>query len=61
MSNGFDNLDVIIIGGGLAGLTTTALLAYAGKEVTLFEPSSRETKISYPPSLQYQDLLANDK
>src|SRR5919202_185116 len=43
MSNGFDNnLDVIIIGGGLAGLTTSALLARAGKAVTLFEHSSRE-------------------
>ncbi|MFL6470448.1 MAG: phytoene desaturase family protein [Nitrososphaeraceae archaeon] len=42
MSNGFDNLDVIIIGGGLAGLTTAALLAHAGKAVTLFEHSSRE-------------------
>jgi phytoene dehydrogenase-like protein len=42
MSNGFDNLDVIIIGGALAGLTTAALLARAGKAVTLFEHSSRE-------------------
>jgi phytoene dehydrogenase-like protein len=42
MSNGFDNLDVIIIGGGLAGLTTAALLACSGKAVTLFEHSSRE-------------------
>ena len=36
MSNGFDNLDVIIIGGGLAGVTTAALLAHSGKTVTLF-------------------------
>jgi phytoene dehydrogenase-like protein len=42
MPNGFDNLDVIIIGGGLAGLTTAAFLARAGKAVTLFEHSSRE-------------------
>jgi phytoene dehydrogenase-like protein len=37
MSNEVDSLDVIIIGGGLARLTTAALLARAGKSVTLFE------------------------
>src|SRR5215831_6935940 len=34
--------DVIVIGGGLAALTTAALLARSGKAVTLFEHSSRE-------------------
>jgi phytoene dehydrogenase-like protein len=37
MSNDIDNSDVIIIGGGLAGLTTGALLVRGGKTVTLFE------------------------
>jgi len=37
-----DNPDVIVIGGGLAGLTTAALLARSGKSVSLFEQSSSE-------------------
>ena len=42
MSIANDSPDVIIIGGGLAGLTTAALLGRAGKTVTLYEHSSRE-------------------
>ena len=42
MSNDVDSSDVIIIGGGLAGLTTAAQLVRAGKTVTLFERSSKE-------------------
>ncbi len=34
--------DVIVIGGGLAGLTATTFLARAGKAVTLFEQSTKE-------------------
>ena len=42
MSNQVDSLDVVIIGGGVAGLTAGALLARSGNAVTLFEQSSRE-------------------
>jgi phytoene dehydrogenase-like protein len=42
MSNEVASSDVIIIGGGLAGLTTATLLARSGKTVTLFEQSSKE-------------------
>ena len=42
MSNKVNESDIVIIGGGLAGLTSAALLSRAGKTVTLFEHSSRE-------------------
>jgi phytoene dehydrogenase-like protein len=42
MIDKIENADVIVIGGGLAGLTTTAFLARAGKSVTLLELSSNE-------------------
>jgi phytoene dehydrogenase-like protein len=42
MSNEVASSDVIIIGGGIAGLTTATLLARSGKAVTLFEQSSKE-------------------
>jgi phytoene dehydrogenase-like protein len=42
MSKEIDSLDVVIIRGGLAGLTTVVLFARSGKSVTSFERSSNE-------------------
>ncbi|MDQ3969094.1 MAG: NAD(P)-binding protein [Thermoproteota archaeon] len=39
---GLRNSEVVIIGGGLSDLTPAALLARAGKPVSLFEQSSSE-------------------
>lgn len=36
------NPEVVVIGGGLSGLTAAALIARAGKTITLFEQSSTE-------------------
>jgi phytoene dehydrogenase-like protein len=42
MTSEVDSSDIVIVGGGLAGLSTAALLARSGKAVTLFEQSSNE-------------------
>jgi 2-polyprenyl-6-methoxyphenol hydroxylase-like FAD-dependent oxidoreductase len=42
MTDKIENQDIIVIGGGLAGLTVTTLLTRAGKSVSLFEQSSSE-------------------
>jgi phytoene dehydrogenase-like protein len=42
MSSSVDKIDIVIIGGGLAGLASAAILSRAGKSVTLIERSSRE-------------------
>lgn len=40
--NNNNNIDVVVIAGDLAGLNTAALVACAGKSVTLFEQPSIE-------------------
>jgi phytoene dehydrogenase-like protein len=42
MTSEVDSSDIVIVGGGLAGLSTAALLARSGRAVTLFEQSSNE-------------------
>jgi phytoene dehydrogenase-like protein len=42
MTNKANSLDVVIIGGGLAGCTAAVMLARSGKTVTLLEQSSNE-------------------
>ncbi|MFL6475055.1 MAG: FAD-dependent oxidoreductase [Nitrososphaera sp.] len=42
MASEVDSSNIVIIGGGLAGLSTAALLARSGRAVTLFEQSSNE-------------------
>ena len=38
--------EVLVVGGGLVGLTTALLLRHHGVEVTLIEPSSGPTGLS---------------
>jgi len=45
-----NNIDVVVIAGDLAGLNTAALVACAGKSVTLFEQ----------PSIEIGGRIAND-
>ncbi|HEX7032680.1 MAG TPA: NAD(P)/FAD-dependent oxidoreductase [Nitrososphaera sp.] len=42
MEKAIDSVDLVVIGGGLAGLATATLVARSGKSVALFEQSSSE-------------------
>ena len=54
------NCDVVVVGGGIAGISAAALLAGRGVEVVLLEA---EPTLAYPPpadQLQYLENYGND-